>query len=111
MIFSDGGIHAHTTHLRKILSILPQDIDIQLHIGADGRDVGPRSLPEYVAMFESEIQTGRIHISSLFGRYFGFDRTDNWERVEKAYKVMTQIDRSESPSSDEIHEILQNRYT
>jgi 2,3-bisphosphoglycerate-independent phosphoglycerate mutase len=111
MIFSDGGIHAHTTHLHKLLQILPHDIDIQLHIGADGRDVAPQSLPEYLAMFESEIQTGRIHISSLFGRYFGFDRTDNWNRVEKAYNVITQVNRSEAPLSNELFEILQKRYT
>lgn len=70
MIFSDGGIHSHTEHLRKMLALLPEDINIQLHISADGRDVGSQSLPEYLREFSEEIQSGRIFISSLFGRYF-----------------------------------------
>ena len=110
MIFSDGGIHAHTTHLKTLLKILPPDIDIQLHIASDGRDVGPQSLPEYLKLFETEIQAGRIHISSLFGRYFGFDRADNWDRREKAYRLMTDPVRLSCPPSSTIGEILDVRY-
>lgn len=110
MIFSDGGIHAHTEHLRKMLAILPTDIDIQLHIAADGRDVGSQSLPVYLRQFSDEFVSGRIHLSSLFGRYFGFDRTDNWDRVARAYAVMTQTDRTNCPPSSDIFRILQTRY-
>lgn len=110
MIFSDGGIHAHTDHLKTLLQKLPTDIQIYLHIASDGRDTTPDSLPSYLHLFDAEMQSGRLIISTLFGRYFGFDRADNWERVEKAYRVMTQADRIDCPESAQIFKILQTRY-
>jgi 2,3-bisphosphoglycerate-independent phosphoglycerate mutase len=110
MIFSDGGIHAHTDHLKALLKKLPKDIQIYLHIASDGRDVAPDSLPRYIHLFDEEITSRRLIISSLAGRYFGFDRADNWTRVQRAYEVMTQIDRTGCPMSSEIFEILQKRY-
>ena len=110
MIFSDGGIHAHTDHLKTLLKKLPTDIQIYLHIASDGRDVAPDSLPRYIHLFDTEITSRRLIVSSLAGRYFGFDRADNWTRVQKAYEVMTQTERTECPMSSEIFEILQTRY-
>lgn len=69
MIFSDGGIHSSTRHLHSLLTMLPENIDIQLHIGSDGRDVSPTSLPDILHEFDTVIQSGRLHISTLFGRY------------------------------------------
>lgn len=110
MIFSDGGIHAHTDHLKTLLKKLPTDIQIYLHIASDGRDVAPDSLPRYIHLFDEEIASKRLIISSLAGRYFGFDRADNWTRVQKAYEVMIQKERTGCPLSSEIFEILQKRY-
>lgn len=110
MIFSDGGIHSHVDHLKTLLTKLPKDIQIYLHISSDGRDVVPDSLPRYIHIFDAEIQSRRLIIASLSGRYFGFDRADNWQRVEKSYAVMTQVNRTECPQSAEIFEILQKRY-
>jgi 2,3-bisphosphoglycerate-independent phosphoglycerate mutase len=110
MIFSDGGIHAHTDHLKTLFKKLPTDIQIYLHIASDGRDVAPDSLPRYIHLFDEDIISKRLTISSLAGRYFGFDRADNWDRVQKAYEVMTQIDRTECPTSSDIFDILQKRY-
>lgn len=111
MIFSDGGIHSSTRHLHSLLKILPQDIDIQLHIGSDGRDVSPTSLPDILHEFDEVLQSGRLHISTLFGRYSGFDRDNNWDRMQPVYEVMTQKERTSCPVSTEIFEILQKNYT
>jgi len=110
MIFSDGGIHSSTRHLHSLLTMLPQDIDIQLHIGADGRDVSPTSLPTILHEFDEVLQSGRLHISTLFGRYSGFDRDNNWDRMQPVYDVMTQTDRTSCSSSSEIFDILQKNY-
>lgn len=110
MIFSDGGIHSHIDHLKTILTKLPENIQIYLHIASDGRDVPPDSLSKYIHLFDDEIQSKRVIISSLFGRYFGFDRADNWDRVKRAYDVMTEKNRANSPQSSEIFQILQDRY-
>lgn len=111
MIFSDGGIHAHTDHLKTLLKKFPTDIQIFLHIASDGRDVAPDSLPRYIHLFDEEISSRRLVISSLAGRYFWFDRADNWDRVERAYRVMTQTDRTGCPESSQIFQILQERYS
>ncbi len=110
MIFSDGGIHSHIEHLKSLLKKIPSDIQIYLHIASDGRDVSPDSLPSYIHIFDEEISSKRLIISSLAGRYFGFDRADNWDRVKKSYDVMTQIDRTDCPTSSQIFDILQSRY-
>lgn len=70
MIFSDGGIHAHTDHLKTLLQKFPKDIKIYLHMASDGRDVAPDSLPRYIHLFDEEIASQRLIISSLAGRYF-----------------------------------------
>jgi len=110
MIFSDGGIHSSTRHLHALLKLLPEDIDVQLHIGSDGRDVSPTSLPTILHEFDEALQSGRLHISTLFGRYLGFDRDNNWDRVQPVYDVMTQTDRSECASSSSVFEILHENY-
>ncbi|MEI6711408.1 MAG: 2,3-bisphosphoglycerate-independent phosphoglycerate mutase [bacterium] len=111
MIFSDGGIHSSTRHLHSLLKILPAYIDIQLHIASDGRDVSPTSLPDILHEFDEALQSGRLHISTLFGRYLGFDRDNNWDRIKSAYYVMTQTDRSGCQSSKDIITLAQERYT
>lgn len=111
MIFSDGGIHAKVSHLKELLKILPEDITVQLHIGADGRDVGPTTLPEILHRFDHEIDSGKLQISTLFGRYFWFDRDNNWDRVEPVYRVMTREDRTNCPKSSEIFGLIQKRYS
>lgn len=110
MALSDGGVHSHIRHLHALLRILPETLDIQLHVVADGRDTPTQSLPQYLAELAPYIQNGRIHLSSLSGRYFTFDRTDNWDRVEKSYRVMTQIDRSDCLSGTDIDNILESDY-
>jgi 2,3-bisphosphoglycerate-independent phosphoglycerate mutase len=60
-----------------------------IHAFLDGRDVPPQSARAYVAQTEAAIQSlGYGSIASLSGRYWAMDRDQNWERVEKAYKVL-----------------------
>jgi 2,3-bisphosphoglycerate-independent phosphoglycerate mutase len=110
MVLSDGGVHSHISHLQSLLTVLPENIDIQLHVASDGRDTPTQSLPLYLQMLKPERDSDRIHISTLCGRYFTFDRADNWDRIEKAYTVMTQIDRNSCPDSAQIFDIVQKRY-
>ena len=110
-VLSDGGVHSHIRHLQSLLKILPESIEIQLHIVPDGRDTPSQSLPTYLELLKNEIQSGRIHLSTLCGRYFTFDRANNWDRIERAYQVMTQTDRENCPASAEIPQILAKRYS
>ncbi|HIK46306.1 MAG TPA: 2,3-bisphosphoglycerate-independent phosphoglycerate mutase, partial [Leptolyngbyaceae cyanobacterium M65_K2018_010] len=61
-----------------------------LHMITDGRDTKPteglvaiQKLQDYI----DQLQLGRL--VTLSGRYYAMDRDNRWERVEKAYRVMT----------------------
>ncbi len=91
-LLSDGGVHSHITHLYAILELakkkgLPQ---VYVHCFLDGRDVSPTSGAGFIADLQAkmdELSYGKI--ASVGGRYYVMDRDNRWERVEKAYDMMT----------------------
>jgi 2,3-bisphosphoglycerate-independent phosphoglycerate mutase len=42
-LFGPGGVHAIDNHLKNILSLIPKDIQVSLHLFTDGRDLDPHS--------------------------------------------------------------------
>ena len=92
-LLSDAGGHSHIDHLFGIFRFLIQHEfkdRIFLHFFTDGRDVPPKSAMKYIKMVENAlIDSGlHAHIASLGGRYFGMDRGENWDRIEKNYDAM-----------------------
>lgn len=91
-LLSDGGVHSHITHLYALLGMAADMGHKQVYVHAilDGRDVPPRSALTYFQELEekiSRIGTGRV--ATVSGRYFAMDRDRRWERVEKAYRCLT----------------------
>ncbi len=91
-LLSDGGVHSHITHLYALLEMAAKMGLEQVYVHAilDGRDVPPRSALTYIQELEekiSRIGTGRV--ATVSGRYFAMDRDRRWERVEKAYRCLT----------------------
>jgi 2,3-bisphosphoglycerate-independent phosphoglycerate mutase len=89
---SEGGVHAHLNHLFGLLDMAKaQDIDdVCLHVITDGRDTKPtegRTAIQKVQDYVDRIGLGRL--VTLSGRYYAMDRDNRWDRVEKAYRVMT----------------------
>ncbi|MBF2029338.1 MAG: 2,3-bisphosphoglycerate-independent phosphoglycerate mutase [Oscillatoriales cyanobacterium C42_A2020_001] len=90
---SDGGVHSHLTHLFGLLEMAKdqQLTDVCIHVVADGRDTLPDSGKGYVQQLLDAIdQIGVGRIVTLSGRYYSMDRDRRWDRVQKAYNVMTQ---------------------
>ena len=95
-LLSDGGVHSHIDHLLALLDLavrlkIPQ---VAVHCFLDGRDTPPDSahgflekLLRHPTFKEGEATQARI--VSVMGRYFIMDRDKRWDRVEKAYKVLT----------------------
>ena len=91
-LLSDGGVHSHLSHLYALLEMakakgVPQTY---VHCFLDGRDVSPTSGVSFVATLEdkmNELSYGKI--ASLSGRYYAMDRDNNWDRIEKAYDMLT----------------------
>ena len=103
-LLSDGGVHSHNTHLYGVLK-LAKDNGLEkvfVHAFTDGRDTPPESGRKYVSELEEKMrQLGVGKIASVSGRYYAMDRDNRWERVEKAYDVITLGEGNTALSADE----------
>ncbi len=101
-LLSRGGVHSHEEHLFAALrlAVARGAQQVYLHAFLDGRDTPPRSalasLQRADAVCE-EIGCGRI--ASLCGRYYAMDRDQRWERLEKAYRLLTDADADHRAAS------------
>lgn len=109
-IISDGGVHGHIDHLKALVQTAKRHglRKVHLHLFTDGRDTAPQSAKGYIddlEKFLAEVGVGRI--VSLGGRYWGMDRDNNHERVEKHFAVMA---RDEGPRFGSALEALEHNY-
>ena len=91
-LLSDGGVHSHITHLYALIELAKQQglSDVFVHCFLDGRDVSPTSGADFIKDLKAEIdKLGFGTIASVGGRYYVMDRDNRWDRVEKAYDMMT----------------------
>ena len=91
-IVSDAGVHGMLEHLYGILRQAKADgvTDVFIHAFTDGRDTPPTSGLRYVQQVDAEckkIGVGRI--ASVCGRFWAMDRDNRWDRVQKAYDLLT----------------------
>lgn len=91
-IVSDAGVHGMLEHLYGILRQAKTDglSDVFIHAFTDGRDTPPQSGLGYVTAVDAqcaEIGVGKI--ASVCGRFWSMDRDNRWERVQKAYDLLT----------------------
>ncbi|HTJ79344.1 MAG TPA: 2,3-bisphosphoglycerate-independent phosphoglycerate mutase [Rariglobus sp.] len=93
-IVSDGGVHGMLEHLYGLLvqaklDGIPAD-RVFIHGFTDGRDTAPHSGLEFVRQVEAKIkELGYGRIASICGRFWAMDRDNRWERVQKAYDLLT----------------------
>lgn len=91
-LLSDGGVHSHITHLFALIELAKKKglDNVYVHCFLDGRDVSPTSGAKFIKELQAkmdEISFGKI--ASVGGRYYAMDRDNRWDRVEKAYDMMT----------------------
>jgi len=91
-LVSDGGVHSHINHLKGLCSIAKEYglEDVFIHAFTDGRDTDPMSGLEFLEDLENHLQNSTGKIASIIGRYYAMDRDNRWERVKKAYDLLTQ---------------------
>ncbi len=92
-LLSDGGVHSHITHLFALLDMAKAMglKDVYVHAILDGRDVPPKSALTYFGqLLEKFKQLGIGRVATVSGRYYTMDRDKRWERVEKAYRCLTE---------------------
>src|ERR1044071_2898249 len=92
-IVSDAGVHGLLEHLYGCLGLCKRRglTRVFLHAFTDGRDTPPNSGLGYVHQIEAKMaEIGVGQVASVSGRYWGMDRDNRWDRVEKAYRAITQ---------------------
>ena len=90
-LLSDGGVHSHNTHLYALLEMAKQRglKKVFIHCFLDGRDVPPTSGAEFVRqLVEKCKEIGVGEVASIQGRFWGMDRDNIWDRVEKGYDAI-----------------------
>ena len=108
---SEGGVHSHLNHLFGLLEMAKaEDIeDVCIHVITDGRDTRPTEGYRSVQAIQDYTERHGVgRIVTLSGRYFAMDRDRRWDRVEKAYRIMTNDGEGSGRSPVEI---MQTAYT
>lgn len=89
---SEGGVHSHLMHLTGLLELAKEQgiADVCIHAITDGRDTKPTDgLRELQTILGYIDKYGIGRIVTLSGRYYTMDRDRRWERIQKAYDLMT----------------------
>jgi 2,3-bisphosphoglycerate-independent phosphoglycerate mutase len=90
---SDAGVHSLLDHLYGLLRLAKEagvTKNIFVHAFMDGRDTPPKSGLGFIQQLEAktaELGVGRV--ASVCGRFYAMDRDNRWERVSRAYNLLT----------------------
>ena len=101
-LLSPGGVHSHEDHLIAGLRLARQRgaQHVYLHAFLDGRDTAPRSAAASLRKIEDALASEGGRLATLIGRYYAMDRDHRWDRVQKAYDLITQGIGAEYPSAE-----------
>ena len=98
-LLSDGGVHSHQDHIEAMChsALVHGAKNVFVHCFLDGRDTPPKSadkyinrLREHIGKLNAHYEGGRVQIASIIGRYYAMDRDNRWDRVQKAYELITE---------------------
>jgi len=91
-LLSDGGVHAHTQHLKALCDIIETHGPDRSYIHAftDGRDVAPTSGVDYIVYLEHFLRDKKTKLATVIGRYYAMDRDNRWERIKLAYNLLVK---------------------
>jgi 2,3-bisphosphoglycerate-independent phosphoglycerate mutase len=94
-LVSDGLVHSSQEHAYALLR-MAKDCEVRrvyVHCFLDGRDTPPESADKYVAKMQDKCrEIGIGEIASVVGRYYAMDRDKRWDRIERAYKLLTDAE-------------------
>ena len=92
-LLSPGGVHSHEEHIHAMIELAIQRgvREVYIHVFLDGRDTPPKSAHTSINALEQIIsQLGCGKIASIIGRFYALDRDQRWERIAKAYQLISE---------------------
>ncbi len=107
-LLSPGGVHSHDDHFIAMAELAARRgaKRIYVHGFLDGRDMPPKSALASLERANRRLSelVGADHgfVASIIGRYYAMDRDNRWDRVEKAYRLLTEgVGEFEAASAEE----------
>jgi len=111
-LLSDGGIHSHISQLFALIELIKINKfnnKVYYHLILDGRDTPPKSGEKYINQLIEIIKKTNIgEIKTICGRYYAMDRDQRWDRIEKAYNLITKSEAEYNYNS--INTAIDNLY-
>ena len=92
-LLSDGGVHSHLTHVFALLELAKRNglKNVYVHGFMDGRDTATDGGKDFInQLYDKMDEIGVGKIASIMGRYYAMDRDNRWDRIEAAYKALTE---------------------
>lgn len=108
-LVGEGSVHSNKDHLYMLLQMAAQNglSRVFIHAFTDGRDSPPTSgihtVKEIIARAG---MLGAGTLASIGGRNWGMDRNNNWDRLEKAYRALTEG----APQTDDVIAFMEASY-
>ena len=91
---SNGSVHSYREHLFALLEMFEKKgaEKVFVHAFTDGRDSPPQSGAQFLETLERRMAEEWPHaqIASVTGRIFPMDRDENWDKIETAYRLLTE---------------------
>ncbi len=113
-LVSNGGVHSSIEHLFALCDMAKNKKvkNLYIHAFTDGRDCDPKSGSLFIKKLENKIKETPFKIASIIGRYYAMDRDNRWERIKKAYDLLTKAKgKVFKKASDAIKYSYQNGIT
>jgi 2,3-bisphosphoglycerate-independent phosphoglycerate mutase len=90
-LISPGGVHSHQGQIAALARVVAEaGVKVAVHAVLDGRDAPPKSAKEYLKQFAADTKGADVKVATVSGRYYAMDRDKRWDRVEKAYRALTE---------------------
>jgi 2,3-bisphosphoglycerate-independent phosphoglycerate mutase len=110
-LLSDGQVHSDLSHLEAILNAAKANgvnsDKLFVHAFLDGRDTPSQGSLKYVPWLQNVLRTTGGRLATVCGRFFAMDRDHRWERVKKAYDLLTKKSGGDNFSNVDVMTAIQ----
>ena len=93
-LVSSGSVHSYLDHLAALLESATREgfPEVYVHVFTDGKDAPPKEGAGFLASFAERMATEfpKARYASVIGRFYAMDRDEKWDRVGRAYDLLTQ---------------------
>ncbi|KAL0234848.1 hypothetical protein PCE1_001884 [Barthelona sp. PCE] len=112
-LLQDEGVHAHMLHMFKLMERAHTEHPegkIVVHPFLDGRDTPPRSTLGYLAILKEHLEKNNAVIGTVMGRYYGMDRSRNWDLTDMAFNTIVTAEAPNGRHSNTPEEAVHFSY-